>query len=74
MVSQALKVYLSKLVRKNKRFQHLVLAQDVGNAMRGPVRGDIFWGTGYRALQLAGKMKSSGVYFVLIPANIRISN
>ena len=60
--------------KKNKRFQHLVLAQDVGNAIRGPVRGDIFWGTGSRAFQLAGKMKSSGVYFVLIPANIRVSN
>ena len=58
----------------NKRFQHLVLAQDTGNAIRGPVRGDIFWGTGPGALKLAGKMKSSGVYFVIIPANINISN
>lgn len=52
----------------NKRLQRLVLAQDVGNAIRGPVRGDLFWGVGPDALELAGRMKSPGAYYLLLPA------
>jgi membrane-bound lytic murein transglycosylase A len=54
----------------NNRFQRLVLAQDVGNAIRGPVRGDIFWGVGPEALALAGRMKSPGAYYLLLPVGI----
>ncbi|MFT5181428.1 MAG: membrane-bound lytic murein transglycosylase A [Alphaproteobacteria bacterium] len=54
----------------NNRFQRLVLAQDVGNAIRGPVRGDIFWGVGPAALALAGRMKSPGAYYLLLPIGI----
>lgn len=54
----------------SKRLQRLVLAQDVGNAIRGPVRGDLFWGTGPEALALAGRMKSRGVYYLLLPVGI----
>lgn len=52
------------------RLQRLVLAQDVGNAIRGPVRGDFFWGVGPEALALAGRMKSPGAYYLLIPKGI----
>lgn len=54
----------------NNRLQRLVLAQDVGNAIRGPVRGDLFWGVGPEALELAGRMKSPGAYYLLLPAAI----
>ena len=57
----------------DKRFQRLVLAQDVGNAIRGPVRGDIFWGVGPEALALAGRMKSPGAYYLLLPIGIEPS-
>lgn len=53
-----------------KPLQRLVLAQDVGNAIRGPVRGDLFWGVGPDALALAGRMKSPGRYYLLLPAEI----
>jgi membrane-bound lytic murein transglycosylase A len=53
-----------------KRLQRLVLAQDVGNAIRGPVRGDLFWGVGPEALALAGRMKSPGAYYLLLPKGI----
>ena len=53
-----------------ERLQRLVLAQDVGNAIRGPVRGDLFWGVGPEALELAGRMKSPGAYYLLLPAGI----
>ncbi|HVO01217.1 MAG TPA: MltA domain-containing protein [Candidatus Cybelea sp.] len=47
--------------------QRLMLAQDVGSAIKGPVRGDLFWGTGEPALDFAGRMKSGGRYYVLLP-------
>jgi membrane-bound lytic murein transglycosylase A len=47
--------------------KRLMVAQDVGAAITGPVRGDIFWGHGEEAFQKAGRMKSAGSYFVLVP-------
>ncbi len=47
--------------------RRLVIAQDSGGAIKGPVRGDIFWGTGPRAEAIAGHMKSQGRYVVLLP-------
>jgi membrane-bound lytic murein transglycosylase A len=51
-------------------FQHLMVAQDTGGAIRGPVRGDIFFGYGERAEQLAGPMKSKGKWWFLLPKTI----
>jgi len=47
--------------------QRLMVAQDVGSAIKGPIRGDLFWGTGATALEFAGRMKSNGRYYVLLP-------
>jgi len=47
--------------------QRLMVAQDVGAAITGAVRGDIFWGAGEDAFSKAGRMKSAGTYFVFIP-------
>ena len=47
--------------------QRLMVAQDVGAAITGAVRGDIFWGAGEDAFSKAGRMKSAGGYFVFIP-------
>ena len=49
------------------RLQKLMIAQDTGGAIRGPVRGDIFWGYGEKAEKLAGPMKSKGRYWVFLP-------
>ncbi len=54
----------------NRRIQRLVLAQDTGNAIRGPVRGDLFWGVGPAALEMAGRMKSPGSYYLLLPNGV----
>ncbi|MBE88153.1 MAG: murein transglycosylase [Rhodospirillaceae bacterium] len=51
----------------SRPLERLMVAQDTGAAIKGPVRGDFFWGYGKEALRLAGKMKSRGVYFVLLP-------
>ncbi len=45
----------------------LMVMQDTGGAITGPVRGDVFWGFGARAETLAGPMKSKGRYWVLLP-------
>jgi membrane-bound lytic murein transglycosylase A len=49
------------------RLRRLVVAQDRGGAIKGPVRGDLFWGAGAEAEKLAGPMKSKGRYWVLLP-------
>ena len=45
----------------------LMLAQDTGGAIRGPVRADFFWGFGAEAGTLAGKMRQPGMMWVLLP-------
>lgn len=50
-----------------RRLERLMVAQDTGDAIRGPVRGDFFWGFGKEAFRLAGSMKSRGQYYVLLP-------
>ncbi|MDX2224037.1 MAG: MltA domain-containing protein [Rhodospirillaceae bacterium] len=47
--------------------RRLMVAQDVGAAITGAVRGDVFWGTGAAAFDKAARMKSPGRFFVLVP-------
>lgn len=47
--------------------RRLMVAQDTGSAIKGPVRGDFFWGYGEQALAKAGHMKSRGEYYLLLP-------
>jgi membrane-bound lytic murein transglycosylase A len=51
-------------------FDHLVIAQDTGGAIRGPARADVFWGFGKDAESIAGRMKSTGRMFVLLPKSV----
>ncbi len=47
--------------------RRMMVAQDTGGAITGPVRGDVFWGYGDLAEEMAGQMKSKGRYWVLLP-------
>jgi membrane-bound lytic murein transglycosylase A len=47
--------------------RRLMVAQDTGGAIKGPVRGDVFWGTGEAAGNRAGGMNASGKYYLLLP-------
>jgi membrane-bound lytic murein transglycosylase A len=47
--------------------RRLMVAQDTGSAIKGVVRGDVFWGAGERAEAIAGHMKSRGRYAILLP-------
>ncbi|MEM9625117.1 MAG: MltA domain-containing protein [Pseudomonadota bacterium] len=51
----------------DRPLRRLMIAQDVGGAIKGAVRGDVFWGAGERAESVAGHMKSQGRFFVLVP-------
>ena len=50
-----------------------MVAQDTGGAIRGPVRGDVFWGTGAEAGAVAGHMKHPGRYWLLLPRGLDVS-
>ena len=56
----------------NENIEKIVFAQDIGNAIKGVVRGDYFWGHGENALYYAGRMNSSGSYYILVPKKSHI--
>lgn len=59
-------------VEPGRRLRRLLIAQDTGGAIRGPVRGDVFWGHGAEAERKAGVMKSAGSYYLLLPKTVRV--
>lgn len=54
-----------------KPMRRLVVAQDTGGAIKGPVRADFFWGPGFEAGRQAGGMKQQGRMWVLMPKEWR---
>jgi membrane-bound lytic murein transglycosylase A len=50
-----------------KPLNRLMLAQDTGGAIRGPVRADFFWGFGEAAAREAGRMKQPLRMWMLWP-------
>lgn len=55
---------------ENIPFRHLMVAQDTGTAIRGVQRGDVFWGPGSDAAEIAGRMKQAGRLIALIPRSL----
>ena len=54
----------------NKPLRRLVVAQDMGSAIKGPLRGDFFWGSGEAALKYAGRMKQKARFYLLLPKSV----
>jgi membrane-bound lytic murein transglycosylase A len=54
----------------NESVHRLVIAQDTGGAIKGPVRGDLFWGAGRAAGDRAGEMDARGRYYLLLPRSL----
>lgn len=48
-------------------FSQLMVGQDTGGAIKGAVRGDVFWGHGSRAEDIAGNMKATGQMWLILP-------
>ena len=47
--------------------QRLTVAQDLGSAIKGPLRADLFFGSGTSAEAAAGAMDASAGLYVLLP-------
>lgn len=60
-------LWLNTTLPDGKGFSRLMIAQDTGGAIKGPVRGDIFFGFGDEAEHYAGLMKNPGSYIALWP-------
>ncbi len=58
----------------DRNFHQLMIAQDTGGAIRGPVRGDIFFGPGEKAALHAGHMNRQGQTYLLLPRSISIAD
>lgn len=53
-----------------EKYSHLFVSQDTGSAIKGAVRGDVFFGHGADAEEKAYYMASQGQYYILLPINI----
>lgn len=60
-------VFLNAASVNGKPFARLMIAQETGTAIVGPARGDIFFGSGDRAGELAGAVNSKCDFSLLIP-------
>jgi len=63
-------VWLDATQRNGTALQRLMMAQDTGGAIRGPVRGDVFFGFGEAAEVGAGNMRATGGYYLLLPRDV----
>ena len=57
-------------VTKPQPFRRLLVAQDTGGAIKGAVRGDVFFGYGPKAEHSAGVMKEIGGYYIMLPKSL----
>ena len=48
----------------------LLSPQDTGNAIKGPLRGDLFFGAGFEAGEKAGVMKHKAMWTILLPTHL----
>jgi len=52
------------------KFRRLVFAQDTGSAIVGPARADIYFGAGDEAGRIAGRIRNSGQFLMLVPREV----
>jgi membrane-bound lytic murein transglycosylase A len=57
----------AQAAKPDRPFDALLVMQDTGGAIRGTVRGDVYWGFGPPAGAVAGRMKHPGRLTVLLP-------
>lgn len=61
-------VFIEGDVSGQGRWAGLVIAQDAGGAITGPVRGDLFFGWGDAAGEAAGRQNSMARWHILLPS------
>ena len=57
-------------IERISHLSRLVIAQDTGGAIKGKVRGDVYWGIGDQAERKAGPMKDKGTYYLFVPKKV----
>lgn len=57
-------------IKDTQNISRLVITQDTGGAIKGPIRGDLFWGTGVEAGLMAGKVNHDANFWVILPKKI----
>lgn len=62
-----LPVWVNLQTVNEPQFSKLMIAQDVGSAIKGQTRGDLFFGTGDEAGFRAGQVNTNGDFIVLRP-------
>ncbi len=60
-------VWVDTTLADGTPLRRLMMAQDTGSAIVGPARGDIFFGSGSEAGELAGGLASPGRFLMLLP-------
>jgi membrane-bound lytic murein transglycosylase A len=56
--------------RAGTKFRRLVFAQDTGSAIVGPARADIYFGAGDEAGRIAGRIRNTGQFVMLVPREV----
>ena len=51
-------------------FRRLMIAQDTGSAIVGPARADLYMGAGDDAARIAGRIRHSGRFVILLPREL----
>jgi peptidoglycan lytic transglycosylase A len=69
-IAMGLPVWLDTTLPDGAPYRRLMVAQDTGGAIDGPVRGDVFFGAGPRAEDLAGHMRQQGRVWLLLPSQL----
>jgi membrane-bound lytic murein transglycosylase A len=64
-------IWIDTALPGGQPYQRLMVAEDTGGGIQGPVRGDIFFGAGEEAAALAGRMSQPGRWFLLLPRTDR---
>jgi membrane-bound lytic murein transglycosylase A len=63
-------VFIDAADAKGQTLRRLMLAQDSGAAIKGALRGDVYWGSGSLAESNAGVMKSQSRFYLLLPVGL----
>jgi len=63
-------IFIDSSDAEGRPLRRLMMAQDSGGAIKGPLRADFYWGAGAAAEAEAGAMKSPGRLYLLLPRSV----
>lgn len=70
LMAHGVPVWMSADLPELDDWRGLVIAQDSGGAINGPLRGDFFWGWGETAERRAGTTRARASWIVLLPHTV----